>query len=151
MEEKLNYKELSTTEGQKFIFEKIDLKFNDEHFNNIFSLKNNKTVKETIEHRRYIKLQDLVNENYKEFLDVPLGKFLLFLKNKNDDNYKFFLNKYGDLEYSIFWINNPKILLKNVHLFRTNPFALLHMIFLCHQTRNPEVNRFSYLVSPSRY
>lgn len=80
--------------------------FTTNFYQNIFSQKNNKTVAETLEHRRYEKLKDKVKRNYLNSLNKPLGDFLLNLKNEGDDFYKKFLNRYGDLTYSLFTISN---------------------------------------------
>ena len=77
----------------------IPLKFENKKLKNIFKDKNNKTLEETIAHKRYINLSSCVYEKYSKYLDMPLGKFLIDLKNNQDDFYKKFLNDYGDLEY----------------------------------------------------
>lgn len=84
----------------------IPLCFKDEKYINLFKDKNNKTLEETISSKRYKSLEDDVRKNYRQSLDNKLGDFLLKLKFFNNDFYKKFLNKYGDLEYSIFSIQN---------------------------------------------
>jgi hypothetical protein len=95
---------------KKIQFKKIELKLKDGYFQNVFADKNNKTLSETLGHRRYNKLYTIGSENYSEFLDRGLGEFLLALKENKDDNYKLFLNKYGDLEYSMFYIDDTSVI-----------------------------------------
>jgi hypothetical protein len=93
-------------ENDQLIFKNVELIFNNTIYKDVFAGKNNKSLSETLEHIRYQKLGNLIYNNYSEFFDWSLGKFLLMLKNKNDLNYKLFLNKYGDLTYSHFWIDD---------------------------------------------
>lgn len=75
-----------------------------------FRSKNNKTLRQTIEHHRYVKFKIEVISRYQEFLNFPLGEFLLGLKNEGDNFYTRFLNRYGDLVYSTFVIADEKYL-----------------------------------------
>jgi len=95
-----------TLEDKKLKFSKVELVFEGDTYYNVFSMKNNKTLSETIEHHRYSNLSNIVLENYSEFLGHGLGEFLSILKKKNDENYRLFLNRYGDLEYSNFMIDD---------------------------------------------
>ncbi len=88
-------------------FTPVELSFDGKPYWDIFGQKNNKTVSETLEHRRYAKLKGEVFEKYPISLDKPLGAFLLELKKDGDVFYKRFLNKYGDLRYSVFAITDP--------------------------------------------
>ena len=100
-------------------FFQVQIYFEGEEKENLFSQKNNKTLGETLEDRRYKKFKDLCNEKYNDYMDVPLGKFLLMLKNKGNSYYKLFLNKYGDLSYSHFWIDDKKILnKKGIYIYK---------------------------------
>lgn len=101
--------ELVAGAGKKLRFEHVPLEFEDEKYTDVFSAKNNKSLGETLDHYRYRKLKPIVLPKYESFLDVPLGEFLAALKHKNDKNYCAFLNKYGDLIYSQFWIANSAI------------------------------------------
>jgi len=86
----------------------VPLTFDDEIRTNIFSAKNNKSVAETLTHTRYAKLSETTRQGYGDLLDQPLGVFLLSLKNGGDEFYKRFLNRYGDLEYSQFFLAESK-------------------------------------------
>lgn len=90
--------------GENFDFFQVKLKFVEGIQTNTFSLKNNKTVRQTIEHRRYLKLEDETKKRFGNDMDKPLGEFLLELKIKGDPFYKRFLNSYGDSDYSAFSI-----------------------------------------------
>ena len=85
-------------------FVTVPLTFDEARQSNVFARKNNKTVAETLNHRRYSKLADVITKRYPGDLDQPLGEFLLSLKESGDDSYKRFLNRYGDLEYIRFFI-----------------------------------------------
>ena len=70
----------------------------------VFAGKNNKTVAETLAHRRYRHLWRIVRDRYPESLNHKLGEFLRALKRAGDPFYLRFLNKYGDGTYCKFWI-----------------------------------------------
>jgi hypothetical protein len=91
-------------------FEETKLVFTNTGIINVFAIKNNKTLRETLLHRRYIKFSNVFYGLYKAYLDWKLGDFLMELKLSGDDHYKLFLNKYGDETYSIFYIDDPKFL-----------------------------------------
>jgi len=97
---------LPTGRNESFTFKQINMKFDGDKKSNVFAHKNNKTLAETITHKRYSKFQTHVENEYSKYLDLPLGIFLLELKDASDYYYKSFLNKYGDLEYSKFWIED---------------------------------------------
>lgn len=104
--------------GENFDFSEVALKFVGGIQTNNFSLKNNKTLRQTIEHRRYLKLRDETEEKFGAEMDKPLGKFLLELKIKGDQFYKRFLNSYGDSTYSVFNITETSALnLKGVYAY----------------------------------
>jgi len=99
-------------------FVNVPLKFEPQKYVNVFADKNNKSLAETLEHRRYVKLKPIVLEKYSSFLDQPLGKFLLENKQNGDDFYLRFLNKYGDLEYSEFSISDMNFFnLKGIYAY----------------------------------
>ena len=70
----------------------------------LFAAKNNKTLAETLDQKRYTRLRFEVERNYSDRLGEPLGEFLLGLKVAEDNFYRSFLNSYGDLEYCTFEI-----------------------------------------------
>ena len=90
----------------------LKLSFDNNTYENVFSTKNNKTVGETLSHRRYQSLKAVTEKNYASHLNMPLGSFILLLKQSGDDFYKRFLNKYGDAVYSQFWLNHPQDFIK---------------------------------------
>jgi len=95
----------------KLYFNRVELRFDREIYSEVFRLKNNKTLKETLQHRRYVKFKYLKTK-YSDYLEYGLGDFLGILKDNEDPTYKLFLNKYGDLEYSIFRIFDTSIINK---------------------------------------
>jgi len=104
--------------GEKFDFSEVALKFTEGTQTNIFSQKNNKTLKQTIEHRRYFKLRNETENRFGAEMGKPLGKFLLDLKIQGDPFYKRFLNSYGDSTYSVFSIADASALnLKGIYAY----------------------------------
>ena len=91
-------------------FRNVALDFEGKSYADAFAQKNNKTVAETLNHKRYAKLKDETLAKYPLSTDMPLGTFLLSLKSEGDPFYIRFLNKYGDLTYSIFRISDPSCL-----------------------------------------
>ena len=86
----------------KHDFSIIELKFTGKLYEDVFGLKNNKTVVETLQHHRYRRLSAEVKERHPKILNEPLGTALLRLKHNGDQIYRRFLNPYGDLRYSTF-------------------------------------------------
>jgi len=82
--------------NQYYNLVKVPINFTGYDITNIFSRKNNKTLAQTLEHRRYAGLRDTINSAYSDFLQWQLGEFVLHLKSNNDSMYKKFLNAYGD-------------------------------------------------------
>ena len=95
----------------------IPLTFETKNYTNVFKDKNNKTLQETIKSQRYKFLADRVIQNYSNELCTALGVFLLKLKNSGNEFYKEFLNKYGDLEYSTFYLTDKKTIQFKRRLF----------------------------------
>ena len=89
-----------------YTFRKVPLRFEAGTFQNVFGGKNNKTVRETLSHRRYRRLARDTIDAYGSSLDMSLGDFLIKLKTEGDSFYMKFLNEYGDLEYSRFWVDD---------------------------------------------
>ncbi|MCY4012596.1 MAG: hypothetical protein OXG82_07780 [Gammaproteobacteria bacterium] len=84
--------------------------FTHDQIEDVFSGKNNKTLRETITHRRYKALAQVCEASYEQHLDSPLGEVLRQLKSSGGPFYKQFLNPYGDLAYSTFSIADPSAL-----------------------------------------
>jgi len=95
---------------REYEFIQVALVFEGNSYQDVFSHKNNKTVAQTLKHRRYAKLKEEVERRYPGSLEKPLGKFLAQLKKAGDGFYRRFLNKYGDLTYSTFKIENTAYL-----------------------------------------
>jgi hypothetical protein len=94
-------------ELEKFYgFQPVALTFVEGAHTNLFSLKNNKTLRQTLEHPRYAKLYAETLARYSDSLNRPLGEFLLDLKLTGDQFYKRFLNSYGDDVYSTFRVSD---------------------------------------------
>ncbi|MCA0987229.1 DUF7662 domain-containing protein [Guptibacillus algicola] len=91
-----------------YTFAYTSLHFNNINEKDIFARKNNRTVEQTIDHHRYHNLKDEVKNLYPSKLSLPLGEFLLELKESDDLFYQNFLNRYGDLEYSSFSIESKE-------------------------------------------
>lgn len=82
----------------------VHLLFGTDTKNNLFALKNNKTLGETVRAPRYHSLAAMMHARYPESIQKPLGTFLLERKQAGDKVYKRFLNSYGDEAYSRFFI-----------------------------------------------
>ena len=89
-------------------FSKVKLEFIGVPYQDVFGRKNNKTVAETLQHRRYRKFSEKVERCYRDILDEPLGMALLRLKRSGDPFYRAFLNRYGDLQYATFRLASPE-------------------------------------------
>lgn len=96
--------------NRDLLFQHVNLEFRDYIESNVFALKNNKTLRETISHRKYQFLKNECEANFRDYLDVPLGEVLLELKQNNNQLYTSFLNPYGDKIYSQFSIQDSDIL-----------------------------------------
>ncbi|MEK4039421.1 hypothetical protein MHH49_18030 [Paenibacillus sp. FSL F4-0122] len=90
-------------------FREIPLVFMTSLYSDVFATKNNKTLRETIEHKKYNIFKNIVISNYKAYLDIGLGSFVAILKDKGDIFYKEFLNKNGDKIYSQFYISDKPV------------------------------------------
>lgn len=93
-----------TTDTVILEFFPVKLNFLETTTTNQFAYKNNKTVAETLTHKRYAHLAIEVGKNYTAFLSEKLGDFLLRLKLEGDPFYLKFLNKYGDKTFCTFSI-----------------------------------------------
>lgn len=106
------------TFGRSLRFVNVPLKFLAHGLTNVFSHKNNKTVRETLAHRRYKSLSTPVPNQYSCDLEKPLGAFLAALKARGDLTYRRFLNPHGDKTYCYFRLgdgeNNTK---KGLYLY----------------------------------
>ena len=95
--------------NDKIVFKKSSLRFIENGITNVFRRKCNKTVRQTIQHRRYLSLAVDCQTRYGAELETPLGQFLYDLKLEGDDFYKRFLNKHGDKEYCHFCLDDPTV------------------------------------------
>lgn len=86
-------------------FKLLTLTFENKNIENVFFDKNNKTLRETLEHNKYSSLRAMFSDKYRDQLDNKLGNFLKSLKESNDNNYLYFLNKYGDNKFCKFKIS----------------------------------------------
>ena len=96
--------------NKPYEFTHVPLSFATGRRKDVFANKNNKTLRETLAHRRYKTLAANCVANYPQHLDSPLGDVLLQLKVSGDPFYEEFLNQYGDLAYSTFSISDPSAL-----------------------------------------
>lgn len=122
------------------IFEPVALKFEGPKYENIFAQKNNKTLQETLAHRKYAKFKKEFIREYAEYLNWELGKFLFHLKTNADRFYLKFLNKYGDRKYSYFYIDDKKYLNRKGIYIYTNEEELLY-IGRCRDSFNKRINQ----------
>ena len=83
-------------------FQEVPISFIARGLGNLFTKKNNKSVRETLGHHRYGSLAALVQTRYPASIDIPLGQFLNDLKANGDPVYRRFLNPHGDNQYCHF-------------------------------------------------
>lgn len=113
--------------NQQFDFYGVPIHFADGTHRNVFSRKNNKTLGETILHNRYAPLAAETRRQYPHQLNSPIGTFLMNLKRDGDEFYLNFLNIYGDLTYSQFWIEDKNILGRRGLYIFANHDGLLYL------------------------
>lgn len=94
------------------LLKRVEIKFNKFGIENKFSELCNKSLSETIRNPRYLKFKSDVQSLYKNYLDMPIGEFLLMLKSKSDMYYTNFLNRNGDMEFCDFQIVSKEYLFK---------------------------------------
>jgi len=87
-------------------FYSVQLFFGTDTINNLFALKNNKTVGETISERRYKPLAETIKTRFPDSLKRALGEFLLERKQAGDEIFSRFLNHYGDETYCRFYFQD---------------------------------------------
>lgn len=110
-----------TVGEERLDFQRVNLTFFARGLVDVFGKKNNKSVRETLEHKRYSKLGALIHEELRSQLDRPLGDFLADLKASDNPLYKRFLNPYGDGAYCRFKLDrSPLSLLKGLYCYRVD-------------------------------
>jgi hypothetical protein len=96
--------------GLHLLFIKVDLVFTESKSDRpVWALKNNKTIRETLQHHRYAALSSAC-DLFKEDLDKPLGEFLFSLKERGNPLYTRFLNPDGDADFVTFSITDRQVL-----------------------------------------
>ncbi len=107
--------------GSALTFQAVELKFLDSQVGAPpWSLKNNKTLRATLEHPKYSKFRSQC-AHYEPHFDQPLGEFLLSLQQQGDDLYRRFLNPDGDLSFGRFVLGNLSIkALRGLYCYRLN-------------------------------
>lgn len=104
---------------EKLEFINVPLIIKSRNIKNIFFKKNDKTLRQTFKHKKYSYLNKLLSEKYTEYLNHNLGEFLNLLKSKGDKNYKCFLNRYGDMKFCEFTIEQ-NLQDKGIYCFSIN-------------------------------
>ncbi len=94
----------------KLNFEVTKVNFQERNIENVF-----KFNKKTLGYSLYKAKEDKNNRlhkyaeehliNYSEFIDMKLGRFLFCLKERGCEDYKLYLNKYGDSKFCIYSID----------------------------------------------
>lgn len=129
-----------TVLNKELVFQEIPLVFVGDTYEDVFTRKNNKSLLETINHKRYEKFRTKVMNDYSTYLYYKLGDFLRELKNNNDLYYKEFLNKNGDKTYSEFVIEDPQVKKsKGLYLYSVN--NLVKYIGRCRDSFGKRINQ----------
>lgn len=107
--------------GKTLLFTKTPLTFSlVESAAPVWAQKNNKSVRQTLEHPKYAKLSASC-ARYSPDFDKPLGVFLLELKERGDEFYKRFLNPNGDAEFTAFRLADAAVARKRgLYLYLVN-------------------------------
>jgi hypothetical protein len=133
--------------GEQYQFSRIPLHFAEGTFTDVFALKSNTTLAETVAHKRYLSLEHESRQNYPNELNTPIGIFLSRLKSSGDIFYKRFLNRYGDLTYSRFWLEDKTTLeVRGVYLYADNDRLLY--IGRCKDSFSKRINQGYGRISP---
>ena len=104
--------------GRSLRFNVVPLVFLARGIQDVFAKKNNKSLRDTLAHRRYKSLSKTVWPQCTAALDKPLGLFLAELKTQGDNTYRRFLNPHGDKTYCHFRLaNGPYSALKGLYLY----------------------------------
>lgn len=104
--------------GQCLRFNAVPLVFLGHGMCDVFAKKNNKSVRDTLAHRRYQSLAKSMLLQYPSALDKPLGHFLAELKAQGDGTYRRFLNRHGDKAYCRFRLaHSSYAALKGLYLY----------------------------------
>ena len=121
-------------------FVRVPLRFEGGTYVDAFAQKNNKTLRETLDHQRYAGVAKAVLPKYAPSLAMPLGSFLIDLKRKGDATYCLFLNRYGDLTYSTFALADGTYLnAKGIYAYYAG--SELKYIGRCRDTMRKRVNQ----------
>jgi hypothetical protein len=100
---------IKTKDGD-FQFQEIQIKIQKRNIKNIFT-NNKKTLgyklHKALNNKKdsLYKIAEFQLKKYEQYLDQNFGEFLKQLKENNNDDYKLYLNKYGDLSYCEFKLN----------------------------------------------
>jgi len=130
-----------------FQFIAYEINYGLETYTNVFANKNNKTLGETLSHKRYQSLSEDVNGSYKPHLNTPFGEYLLDLKLNGDNFYKNFLNKNGDEIYSVFTLADTSILnQKGIYLYKFGDSILY--IGRCRDSLKKRINQGYGKITP---
>jgi hypothetical protein len=136
-----------TWNSYQFKFVRIAMQFEEERFTEVFAKKNNKTLRQTLTHKKYIHLAEESFRRYQRQLDTHLGEFLLYLKQKDDQFYKRFLNKYGDRTYSRFRIDDEHVLrVKGLYLYHVQD--KIQYIGRCKDSFGKRINQGYGIIHP---
>ncbi len=88
-------------------FRQVTLTFAESLKTDVFAAKNNKTVAQTLLHRKYLHLSEFFTTDHRENRDRKLGECVLELKRTGKAEYLKFLNRYGDDVYCDFRVDDP--------------------------------------------
>lgn len=119
----------------------IELEINFISFNqiNLFSKLLNKTLEETIIKPKYKKFEKEIRSKYRDYLEMPIGSFVLILKQNSDMFYVNFLNKNGDKSYCNSSLGNNDVIRKKGIYF----YKLSGVIVYIGRYRDTFRNRFN--------
>jgi len=122
-------------------FDKAPLLFHDlGPRSDLFGAKNNKTLRQTLAHRRYSSLAVECSALYPAHLDTGIGEFLTQLKYQNDPYYQRFLNSHGDGAYCTFGLA-PSEVCRQKGLYAYTALGELRYIGRCLDNFGKRINQ----------
>lgn len=112
--------------GIEYLFEEFELIITNRNQENIFR-KNLKRDLNYVLNKALIQPKKKLNrfanihlEKYADYLNLPLGEFLFDLKINNNNDYKLYLNKFGDKHYCDFKLDSNLLQSKGIYCFIVN-------------------------------
>ena len=96
--------ELNLLGEEKVTFQQIRINITKRNIKNVFCNNNHRSLSYTLSQKPYKKVKAFLGNKYFDKEALPLGKFISNLANDGNEDYRFFLNKYGHHSFCEFTI-----------------------------------------------